>query len=134
MNVEFDPTHIRTCMQLWRDALDLQMPMHDEFKLHFMEQRPVILQRYLATSSAWQMMLYHMTTSAGEQDALTDVVAEVKAFHTWAQAELTKIEEMAGQASFEASMDAALLDPEIGPAIRELARRMRPMPRKDQEG
>lgn len=134
MNVAFEPAHIRTCMRLWRDALDFQMPMHDEFKLHFIEQRPVILQRYLETASAWQMMLNHMVASPDEQDALAAVVAEVKAFHSWAQTELSKIEEMAGHASFEASMDAALLDPEIGPAIRELARRIRPMPRKDQDG
>lgn len=134
MNVEFDPALIRTCMQLWRDALDLQMPMHDEFKLHFIEQRPIILKRYVETASAWQMMLNHMVGSAEEQEALAAVVADVKAFHSWAQSELSKIEEMAVQASIEATLDAALLDPEVGPAIRELARRIRPMPRKDQEG
>lgn len=121
-------------MQLWRDALDLQMPMHDEFKLHFIEQRPIILKRYVETASAWQMMLNHMVASAEEQEALAAVVADVKTFHSWAQSELSKIEEMAGRASIEATLDAALLDPEVGPAIRELARRIRPMPRKDQKG
>lgn len=105
--------------------------MHDEFKLHFIEQRPIILQRYIETATAWQMILYHMTASAEEQEALAAVIAEVKTFHSWAQAELAKIEDLASQASFEASMDSALLDPEFGPAIRELARRMRPRPRKD---
>lgn len=134
MKIDWDPGYIRTCMHLWRDALDLQMRMHDEFKLHFIEQRPVILQRYLETASAWQMMLNHMVASPDEQEALAAVVADVKTFHSWAQAELSKIEVLAGQASLEAGIDAALLDPEIGPAIRELARRIRPMPRKDQKG
>lgn len=43
MRIDLDPERLRRCMRLWRESVDLQIPMKDEFKLHFMKQRPAIL-------------------------------------------------------------------------------------------
>ncbi|WP_233446755.1 hypothetical protein [Paraburkholderia terrae] len=37
--VEFDPDFMLASMDLWRKSLDMQMPIADEVKIHFMKNR-----------------------------------------------------------------------------------------------
>ena len=51
--VSMDPSYILMCMKLWRDAVDMKIPVHDEFKVHFMTNRRSILEGYDKTATAW---------------------------------------------------------------------------------
>ncbi|MDO8771976.1 MAG: hypothetical protein Q7K57_25375 [Burkholderiaceae bacterium] len=33
MKLDFDPAWLRTSMSMWRDATDLKVPLHDDFKV-----------------------------------------------------------------------------------------------------
>jgi hypothetical protein len=37
--VEFDPDFMLVSMEMWRKSHDMQIPISDEFKIHFMENR-----------------------------------------------------------------------------------------------
>lgn len=92
--VELDPAILRVSMQMWRDATDLRMPVHDSFKVHFMENRRSLLFGFAKTGRAWQMMLRAMSApgNAAELDALR---AEVAAFVQWAEAGLAELQRLA---------------------------------------
>ncbi len=121
MRVELNPDWIRMSMILWREATDMKMPMADEFKLHFMERRGLILDNFIRTSRAWSMVLSHCV-GQGDSDAaeLLALCAEVEAFGSWAKAEHRALEMMGLKESIADNVDEMLADPELAPEIRKL--------------
>ena len=60
--VTLDPGFLQESMRLWRQATDMQLPLHDEFKLHFMQNRRPILANHAKTAKAWAMGKRHPST------------------------------------------------------------------------
>lgn len=88
--VEFDPGFMREIMLLWRDSLDMKMPVHDKFKVHFIVHRRGILENYVKTGKAWSMFLNAMIATASADD-LDELRAEVLAFVGWAENGLAEL-------------------------------------------
>ncbi|MCU1533485.1 MAG: hypothetical protein JWO49_3056 [Arthrobacter sp.] len=85
MNLELDPAWLRTSMTLWRDAVDMNIPIHDDFKVHFLQRRGVLLDGFTKTATAWSMLL---NACKAEGDALAELVslkADVEQFKQWAE-------------------------------------------------
>lgn len=82
--VELDPSFIRVSMDMWRDATDMKIPLHDAFKIHFMERRKSLLEGFEKTGKAWLSMLRAMkpTSNASELVALR---ADIEEFVRWAE-------------------------------------------------
>lgn len=121
----FDPSFLRMAMQMWREATDLKVPVHDEFKVHFMENRGQILTNFANTGTAWSMMLRALSP-AGPEDAkaLEALRGEIEEFQTWAKSEIAKLEHLVVEESLSASLDEALLSPEL----QNLFKTTRPKP------
>lgn len=112
--VTLDPAFLQESMRLWRQATDMQLPLHDEFKLHFMQNRRPILANHAKTAKDWGMLLRALSpATVGEEGMLSALLAEVEAFGTWAQSELAKLDHMALQEALSASIDEALLNPDF---------------------
>ena len=94
MNIQIDPEHVRTSMSLWRESVDMKIPMRDEFKVHFMARRRDILHNFAATAKSWLMMLYEAKAGDGEQADFEALVEEIKAFGAWASHEIEEIEKL----------------------------------------
>ncbi|WP_162878020.1 hypothetical protein [Trinickia diaoshuihuensis] len=90
ITVEFDPSFIRGSVEMWRSATDMQILLHDTFKIHFMERRKPILEGFKMTGKAWLSMMRSMksTTSARELSALC---GEIEAFVKWAEDGLAEL-------------------------------------------
>lgn len=99
MQIDLDPEELRSSMTLWRDSVELKMPMLDEFKVHFMNRRQSILTNFVNTSNAWLILLRSCKATDGGQGEFADLVSEVKDFHDWAQAELRALQTLGIQAS-----------------------------------
>jgi len=84
ITVEFEPGYIRSSMELWKAALDMKIPVHDAFKIHFMENRHTLLEGYVKTGKAWLMMIRAMKVKSGAE-ALDRLRAEVEEFVTWSE-------------------------------------------------
>lgn len=110
----FDPSFIRMAMQTWREATDLKVPVHDDFKVHFMENRGQILTNFANTATAWSMMLRALTP-AGVEDAraLDALRGEIEEFQEWAKSEIAKLEHLAVEEALSACLDEALLSPDM---------------------
>lgn len=82
--VELDPSFIRVSMDMWRKATDMQIPLHDAFKIHFMERRKSLLEGFEKTGKAWLAMLRGMkpTSNASELVALR---TDIEEFVRWAE-------------------------------------------------
>lgn len=39
IRVTIDPENLRSCKALWKDSVDVKIPMKDDFKLHFIAKR-----------------------------------------------------------------------------------------------
>ncbi|MBN3839260.1 hypothetical protein [Burkholderia sp. Ac-20349] len=96
ITVEFDPEYLRASMSLWRESTDLQIPMMDEFKIHFMQNRRPILLGFVKTGKAWEAMLRAMTATAGASE-LQQLRDEVDGFIAWAEAGLHALNVLAGE-------------------------------------
>jgi hypothetical protein len=81
--IEFDPGYIRWSMELWKAAPDMKIPVHETFKIHFMENRRSLLEGYVLTGKAWLLMLRPMTATIGAK-VLAGLCAEVGEFIKWA--------------------------------------------------
>ncbi|MFJ1470133.1 hypothetical protein [Massilia orientalis] len=121
----FDPSFIRMAMQMWREATDLKVPVHDEFKVHFMENRGQILTNFANTATAWSMMLRALTpTSPADADACEALRGEIEEFQAWAKSEIAKLEHLAVEEALSACLDDALLSP----GLQNLFKPTRPKP------
>lgn len=121
MKIDLDASFADTCIELWRNSVDLKMPMADEFKTHFMEQRGTILRNFEQTASAWLMLLGRAVPAAADKADFDAFVETIKAFRAWAKDEIAVLERMALQAGIEANIEEIMQDSQLGPAMRDLA-------------
>ncbi len=91
MKVELDPEFLRTSMTLWRDAVDMKIPVHDDFKIHFMENRAKILDGFVNTATSWSLVLNACKQVAPEAESLDQLKADVQAFKKWANDGLAEL-------------------------------------------
>lgn len=114
IQIAFDPAFIRTSMELWRETTDMKIPVHDSFKVHFMQNRGAILRNFAKTAGAWTMMFHGLeATSPEDAEALAAVRAEVEAFGEWAKLEIAKLERVAEEEALRTGLDEAFLSPEF---------------------
>jgi hypothetical protein len=105
---------MRESLSLWRQATDMQIPMHDEFKLHFMQNRQKILANHANTARSWSMLLRAMKPSTpSEQTGLDAILTQVEEFGTWANSQIAEMEHLAVQEALSASIDEALLNSDL---------------------
>ena len=126
MKIDLDPSYIRSCMSLWQKSVDLQLPMADDLKLHFMQQRETILTGFESTACAWLMALRRAVPDADSKADFDSLITEIEAFEAWAKAELKAISDMAIHEAVQGGIEDLLSDPIAAEAFRELAKRLRP--------
>lgn len=64
IQVSLDLSFVQVAIDLWRQATDMNVPVHDDFKVHFMTNRGEILRNFDNTATAWSMMLRGMAAKA----------------------------------------------------------------------
>jgi len=111
MQIDLDPEDLRSSMSLWRDSVDLKIPMADEFKVHFMNRRQSILANFVNTSNAWLVLLRSCKAIDVGQDEFAVLLSEVRDFHDWAQTELQGLQTLGRQASLTDQVEDFLKKP-----------------------
>jgi hypothetical protein len=91
MKLELDPETLRDSMALWRDATDMKIPIHDDFKIHFMQNRSKLLDGFVRTATSWSMLLNACKQDTSEPESLELLKADVQAFKKWAEDALDEI-------------------------------------------
>jgi hypothetical protein len=96
MKLDLDPDFLRTSMTMWKDAVDMKINVHDDFKIHFMANRRSLLEGFLKTAAAWSMLL-NSCKPAGDADTevLSALKADVDEFRLWAEQGLLDLSDIA---------------------------------------
>lgn len=126
MKLDIDPAYMLSCMSLWRDSTDLKIPMRDDFKMHFMQERESILKNFTSTASAWLMALRRAVPDAKDQVEFEGLIAKIEEFEAWATTELQAIQGMAVAEEIQAGLEDLMRDPASAELLRGLARKLRP--------
>jgi len=120
MKIEFNPDHIRSSIDLWRSATDMKIPVHDEFKLHFIKNRGAILGNFERTAKSWLSLLRAMTPVPESKAEFDQLKAAVEEFGAWATTELEKLQAIALQESMASVIDEGLRDPDMRKILGKL--------------
>lgn len=109
--INFDPSYIMTCMDLWRKTVDMEHPVADHLKVHLVVNRRPILENYEKTSSAWSMLLRSMRATDEGRDKFCEVCGKVEEFAAWAKAELAKLDDLEIDVAIQEGVEDLLSDP-----------------------
>lgn len=120
MKLDLDPDWLRTSMNMWRDAVDMKIPVHDNFKIHFLERRAALLEGFVKTGTSWLTVLRACKAEGQDLVELDVLKADVEAFKKWADDGLKELNTMALQESMKDNIQQMLADPDIGDAVRKL--------------
>lgn len=107
-------------MTMWRDVVDMKIPVHDDFKVHFFEKRASLLAGFVKTGTAFMMVLRACKAEGQDSIELEALKAEVEAFKKWAEDGINDLNTMALQESMKDNIQQLLTDPDIGDAVRKL--------------
>jgi hypothetical protein len=99
MKIDLGSESLRISMTMWRDTIDLKLPMLDKFKLQFMQERRTILTNFSKTAKAWLTVLRACKASVEEQAALSELIAEVSTFLDWAESSIQQLDQLGAQES-----------------------------------
>lgn len=126
ISVSFDPSFLMVSMELWRDATDLNIPVADNFKVHFITRRRSLLAGFEKTATAWAMMLDAMRAPADgpHQARLEECSDKVQEFKLWAKTELEKMEQVAIREEMDDTLQDGLQQLARDPAGRALIEKM----------
>lgn len=79
----------------WRQSVDLETAMTDQFKIMMMANRRQILENLLQTGSGWEQLLRcARPLDAADADELQRLRGKLKDFVAWAAAELDRLESL----------------------------------------
>ena len=95
MRVELDAEHMRTSMAMWRDAVDLKIPMRADIRSHMLLMRAKILERFSAAAQAWQTVLNGCKAEGPDAVELQQLKDEVEDFKVWAHESLKVLADLA---------------------------------------
>lgn len=99
MKLDFNPEGLRISMQLWRDAVDMKVPVHDNFKIHFIERRESLLEGFMKIGNAFSTVLSACKAEGQDLIELDAIKADVEAFQNWAEDGLKELSSMASEES-----------------------------------
>jgi hypothetical protein len=111
---------------MWRDTVDMKIPIHDDFKVHFLSQRGVILKNYASTAGAWLMVLRSCKATGNNLVEIDALKSDIEAFKAWAEAETKKLETLALQESMIDNVQTMLADPTMRDAVMKLIKPVEP--------
>ena len=97
MKVALDAENLRSSMRLWRDSVDIRIPMKDEFKLHFMERRREILGNFDRTADSWLGAFRGAVPEEADRADFEAFLREIADFRDWARAEIANIDALRGE-------------------------------------
>lgn len=82
-------------MDLWRKTIDFEIPIHHNFKIHFMEQKSTILRNFVKTAESWATVLRSCSAQSPDLVALVALKSDVETFKKWAEGGQEKLRSLA---------------------------------------
>jgi hypothetical protein len=135
MNLNLDAQWLRTSMDLWREVVEMKLPIRDDLKVHLMSRRASTLANFIEVGKAWKTVLGSCKpTTPQDQVEYEVLMAEVDEFVAWAKSNLDDLKAMGEQEVLTDTAQDLLSDPMFGPAIRSMLNSIRKQNPDDGKG
>ena len=108
-------------MMLWREVVELKIPVRDDLKVHLRSHRASNLANFIEVGKSWKTVLGSCKpTDVQDQLEFDALVAEIDEFVAWATSNLDELKNLGQEEVLTDVAQDLLSDPEFGPAIRGL--------------
>ena len=91
MGIALDVAGLKEFVRINHDAIDLNTPMLDDFKIHYMTQRRQILNNFRQQATGMTMVLQCLTPIDGSEEVAI-AQAILGEYREWIVAELNKLD------------------------------------------
>lgn len=87
----FDLESFQSMIDVWRAALDVMIPMKDEFKIHMIANRRNLLLRQRHAAEAFSLMFRCMEGEISEMESIRKIIDD---YRDWTEQELRQMNEL----------------------------------------
>lgn len=94
MNLTLDPEGLRTSMEMWRKALDMEIPLRPDLRIHFFNRRGSLLDGFSQVAKNWLTLLHGCDAEGEDKVELLALRTEIKAFKEWAEAGIVELDRL----------------------------------------
>lgn len=97
MKLELDHESVRTMIQMWRKAVDLEIPLASDIRIHFLARRGQLLDGFVKLAGNWLMLLRHCKATGEDLVVLDAFETDVEEFKAWAESGISEIARLASE-------------------------------------
>lgn len=97
MKLELDHENVRTMLQMWRKAVDLEIPLASDIRIHFLARRGELLHGFVSLSGNWLMLLRSCKAAGDDLVALDALETEIEEFKAWAESGISVLARLASE-------------------------------------
>ena len=97
MKVDLDPAFLKMSMEMWRKAVDMEIPLAPNIRIHFFAKRGQLLDGFSKIAKNWLMLLGHCKATGEDPIQLDELEAEIKSFQDWAEAGISELANLSGE-------------------------------------
>jgi hypothetical protein len=97
MKLELDPDELRVSMDMWRKAIDMEIPLAPSIRSHFLSRRGALLEGFVKTANNWASLLHYCKATGDDQLQLEALRGEIDAFKDWAEAGIDDLAKLAAE-------------------------------------
>jgi len=97
MQVDLDPSFLKMSMEMWRKAVDMEIPLAPDIRSHFLSNRGKLLDGFSKTAKNWLMLLGHCQADAEDRIQLDALKTEIRSFQEWAEAGISDLAKLAAE-------------------------------------
>jgi hypothetical protein len=99
MKVDLDPAILKMFMEMWRKAVDMEIPLAPDIRIHFFAKRGQLLDDFSKIAKNWLILLGHCKATGEDLIQLDELEAEIKSFQDWAEAGISELAKLAVEVS-----------------------------------
>ncbi len=97
MKIDLDPENIQVAMDMWRQAVDMKIPLAPELRSHFFTRRGSMLEGFVKIANNWIMLLNGCKGEGNDQVALDALRKEINDFKNWAESGIDELVKLAAE-------------------------------------
>lgn len=98
MMLDLNTSQLRSHMDLWRDMVDMKIPLSRAARKHFFEERGSLLEGFSKTATTWLLLLQASTVRDEDHEEHQALIKAIEEFRSWAMVNLVELRILKAQA------------------------------------
>lgn len=130
MKLNLDPNWLLLSMKMWREVVEMTIPMRDDIKVHILTKKREHLTNFVQTGKAWRTVLTSCEPAETPEDcaAFVELMTSLDEFLLWAQTSLDQLEKLAIEEVIRDGIEDVMSDPQVWPTIELMLKSLEKKP------